>query len=214
MRPKRTVTKRRVTRRTVTKRTATKRTVWRASIGALAVVGVLIFGAWLTTSSAAAQPGIVTGPIAHQPAPAAGAPGGGAPPAGASLAPTAPEGSPAIRPSASQSKTGSAPSANGGASITKGEVIAYVQTHHMPRMSAPAQPFVVTRAELVRSDVITTLLHGEIIGTPDDQLLWYVEVNGTFTASGPSDAPVLTFHHGVWVFDPTTGNLLLYGGHP
>jgi hypothetical protein len=128
-------------------------------------------------------------------------------------------GSPAIRPPASQSKTGgassgSASSANGGASITKGEVIAYVQTHHMPRMSAPAQPFVVTRAELLRSDVITSLLHGESVGTPDAELLWYVEVKGTFTASGPSDTSVMTFHHGVWVFDPTTGNLLLCGGQP
>lgn len=192
------------------KRTASQGTTWKLSIGALAVVGSLVLGAWLTTPSAAAQRDTLTGPVAQQPAAGAPHPGAaqtGGPPPSASGARTAPAGLPAIAPSASQMKTG-------GPAITKGAVIAYVQTHAMPRMSAPAQPFVVTRAELLRSDVITTLLNGESVGAPDDQLLWYVEVNGTFSGGGSPNTPPVTFHHGTWVFDPVTGNLLLCGSRP
>ncbi len=166
-----------------------KRTALKVWIGALALVGSLILGVWLTAPSASAQPYTAAMQGAHQRS------------AGAPQTSTAPQGIPAIP------KTD-------GALITKDDVIGYVQTHGMPSMSTPAQPFVVTRVELLRSDVITSLLNGEIIGTPDEQLLWYVEVDGIFTRGGPAGAPLMTFHHGVEVFDPATGNLLLLGGRP
>lgn len=95
--------------------------------------------------------------------------------------------------------------------ITQNDVIKYVQTVGMPRMHNPTGSFTVTRAELLTSSAISARLHGEETGYPDSALLWFVEVHGTFVFFGPQGRTV-TAHIGYQVFDPTTGDLVMFGG--
>lgn len=95
--------------------------------------------------------------------------------------------------------------------ITQNDVIKYVQTVGMPRMHNPTGSFTVTRAALLTSSAISARLHGEETGYPDSALLWFVEVHGTFVFFGPQGRTV-TAHIGYQVFDPTTGDLVMFGG--
>lgn len=98
-----------------------------------------------------------------------------------------------------------------GSPITQADVIKYVQTSGMPRVLTQAQSVKVTRAELLTSSEISVLLHGEPTGYPDDAMLWFVEMNGTFVF--PANlGQTITSHVGYQVFDPITGNLVMYGG--
>lgn len=98
-----------------------------------------------------------------------------------------------------------------GSPIAQGDVVKYVQHAVMPRTLGPARAFTVTHAELLTSTEISTRLHGEQTGYPDNAMLWFVDLRRTFTFSGPHNT-VVTAHIGYQVFDPTTGNLVMFGG--
>jgi hypothetical protein len=118
------------------------------------------------------------------------------------LPPTAPTGSPAIKPT-----TGGTPA------FSVDDAKRYVATHHVPMgLSRDSKP-VITRAEFLTSREITDRLHGAASGFPDDYLLCYVELQGPVTFSGPKGAKV-TYNRGVLIFDAHSGNLIIGGGMP
>ena len=82
----------------------------------------------------------------------------------------------------------------------------------MRRNLAAGAPTVV-RVEFLTSKQVSTLLGGESIGLPDDALLCYVGLQGSFAFPGPQ-GPTVTYPRGVEVFDAWTGNLLISGGMP
>jgi hypothetical protein len=81
----------------------------------------------------------------------------------------------------------------------------------MPRTLNATSPFTVTHAELLTSLAISARLHGEQTGYPNNATLWFVQMHGTFVFPGPGGHTV-TSHIGYQVFDPTTGNLVMFGG--
>lgn len=98
-----------------------------------------------------------------------------------------------------------------GGPITQDDVIKYVQMAGMPGTLNHTSSITVTRAVLLTSSVISAYLHDEQTGYPDSESLWFVEIRGTFVFSGPPGQTV-TSHIGYQVFDPTTGNLVMFGG--
>ena len=95
--------------------------------------------------------------------------------------------------------------------FTTDDVVQYVHAHSMPDASLSGPKPVITRIAFLTSREVSILLKGESTGVPDDTLLCYVELSGTFTFSGSSGVTV-TYHTGVEVFDAHTGNLLITGG--
>ncbi len=95
--------------------------------------------------------------------------------------------------------------------FTTDDVVQYVHAHPMPDASLSGPKPVITRIAFLTSREVSTRLKGESTGVPDDTLLCYVELSGTFTFSGSSGVTV-TYHTGVEVFDAHTGNLLITGG--
>jgi hypothetical protein len=69
----------------------------------------------------------------------------------------------------------------------------------------------VIKVEFLMSQQLSQLLGGENTGLPDNTLVCYVELQGTFTFHTPSGSTV-TYSKGVEVFDAHTGNLLIAGG--
>jgi hypothetical protein len=92
------------------------------------------------------------------------------------------------------------------ASITQNDVLRYANQFPMPLVGRGKAK--VTSAELLTSQQISTVLDGETTGFPDDHALWFVQVSGTFVFPGGKG----TSHHGYEVFDPSTGNLVMFGG--
>lgn len=95
--------------------------------------------------------------------------------------------------------------------FTTDDVVQYVHAHPMPDASLSGPKPVITRIAFLTSREVSILLKGESTGVPDDTLLCYVELSGTFTFSGSAGVTV-TYHTGVEVFDAHTGNLLITGG--
>lgn len=81
----------------------------------------------------------------------------------------------------------------------------------MPQTLNHTSSFTVTHAALLTSSKISVRLNGEETGYPDSALLWFVELHGTFVFFGPQGRTV-TAHIGYQVFDPTTGDLIMFGG--
>jgi hypothetical protein len=79
----------------------------------------------------------------------------------------------------------------------------------MPHTLGPSHTFAVTDAELLTSAQISTRLHGESTGYADNALLWFVEMQGTFVFPGLSGDVQAKL--GYQIFDPTTGNLIMFG---
>lgn len=98
-----------------------------------------------------------------------------------------------------------------GGHITRDDVIKYVQMTGMPATINRPSSITITRAELLTSSTISARLHDEQTGYPNEALLWFVEIRGTFVFSGPPGQTV-TSHTGYQVFDPTSGNLVMFGG--
>lgn len=97
-----------------------------------------------------------------------------------------------------------------GGPITQADVIKYVRAAGMPRTIGPAHAITVTRAELLTSSIISARLHGERTGYSDNATLWFVEIHGTFVFPA-YHGQVVTSHIGYQVFDPITGNLVMFG---
>ena len=72
-------------------------------------------------------------------------------------------------------------------------------------------PLTTVNVQILTSLQVTTLLKGESTGLPDQTLLYYVDLHGTFTFAGPDNISA-TYLHGYEVFDAHTGNLVMWGG--
>lgn len=107
--------------------------------------------------------------------------------------------------------------------FSKQDVSNYVNTHAMPGNLAPrANVRVLQFLCGPVAPTLTAILGGPITtGLPDDTLVCFVELQGTFIFAGPAvpsaDHPQrqqVSFTLGFEVFDATTGNLLIEGGIP
>lgn len=97
------------------------------------------------------------------------------------------------------------------AAFTTNDVVQYVGTHLLPDATISGSKPVIKKVEFLTNQEVSMLLGGESVGTSDNTLLCYVELQGTFTFYGPRGAQV-TYHIGIEVFDAHTGNLLITGG--
>ena len=70
------------------------------------------------------------------------------------------------------------------AAFSTSDAIQYVNTHPMPGATLTGAKPVVVKAAFLLSQEVSTLLKGESTGVPDNTLLCYVEVQGTFTFYG------------------------------
>src|SRR5258708_31985413 len=111
-------------------------------------------------------------------------------------------GIPAIKPQSSLATSG-------GARITKADVVQWVSTHQTDNQVAGTPSATVISVEFLTSKQVSTRLHGESTGVPDDILLCYVRVHGTFETNPPQGVPAVVYHDGYLVFDAQTGNLLM-----
>lgn len=95
--------------------------------------------------------------------------------------------------------------------FTVTDVAQYVSTHPMPRDIASGAKSTIVGIAFLTSQQVTVLLRGESTGLPDDALLCYVELHGTFVFPGPAGVTA-TYLRGYEVFDAHTGNILMAGG--
>lgn len=126
--------------------------------------------------------------------------------------PMAVVGSPAIKPHlTTNSSPSSASSTAEKPTFLASDASAYVTTHPMWRnLAAWATPTVVKVAFLT-SKQVSALLGGESTGMPDNALLCFVELRGSFSFAGPTGVTV-TYSTGFEVFDAHSGNFLMSGG--
>jgi hypothetical protein len=97
-----------------------------------------------------------------------------------------------------------------GPSFTAADAAQFATTHRMWH-NLSNTPAHVIQVQFLTSQQLSQLLGGESTGLPDNTLVCYVELQGTFTFQTPSGATV-TYSKGVEVFDAHTGNLLIAGG--
>lgn len=95
-------------------------------------------------------------------------------------------------------------------SYTTADTVQYATTHQMWRNLNASRSSVVS-VRFMSSEEVDTILHTST-GEPNDALICYVEMTGTFTFPG-LNGPV-SYPRGFEVFDAYTGNLLLAGGRP
>ena len=81
----------------------------------------------------------------------------------------------------------------------------------MPRTLGRRNPVTDIHPELLTAAQISTHLHGESIGYPNNTVLWFVELRGEFVFPGPPGGQSITAHLGYQVFDPVTGDLIMFG---
>ncbi len=103
------------------------------------------------------------------------------------------------------------PRTNTSPAFTVEDAVQYVNTHPMPRAFIPTSRPTIVKTAFLTSREVSALLNGESTGLPDNTLLCYVELHGTFTFPGPSGTTV-TYQTGIEVFDAHTGNFLISGG--
>ncbi len=73
-------------------------------------------------------------------------------------------------------------------------------------------PVTITRILFITSYDACQLMRGESVGLPNDAIVCYVQLSGTFLFSSPfSTTPQPPLHTGEEVFDGKTGNLLVLG---
>jgi hypothetical protein len=113
-----------------------------------------------------------------------------------------PMGAPAIKPRNSTT-----------AVIALDDVKQYVATHPLPLTFVKSGKPAITSARLLTSKQVSESSGGMATGFPDDYQLYYVELQGPVTFSGPRGTKV-TYNKGVLIFDAHTGNLVISGGQP
>ncbi|MBV9259408.1 MAG: hypothetical protein JO215_15435 [Ktedonobacteraceae bacterium] len=88
---------------------------------------------------------------------------------------------------------------------TRADILQYASQVVMPIASRGHMQ--AKSAELLTSQQISKLLAGESTGFSKDHALWFVEVTGSFNFPGKGLS-----RRGYEVFDPSTGNLVMFGG--
>jgi hypothetical protein len=83
----------------------------------------------------------------------------------------------------------------------------------MPENRASGSPVIVTSVAFLTSQQVSANLNGESTGLPDNTLLCFVEMRGTFTFAGGLGS-LVTYSRGYELFDAHTGNILMAGGLP
>ena len=119
---------------------------------------------------------------------------------------TYPPGIPAIHPQSGSAQTPGSPA------FTAADVTHYIQTQGFIRTTSGAVP-AIAQIEFITAQEASALLQGESIGRPDNALVCYVVLTGSFRANGPvpPGATIPIVHTAYEVFDAHTGNLLMYG---
>ncbi len=116
-----------------------------------------------------------------------------------------PPGVPAIQPRASLQS-------QGGPAFTADDVTVYIQTQSFIRTTSGAVP-TITQITFMTAQQASALLQGEDIGRPDNALVCYVALEGSFQTRGPlppgAANPIV--HIAYELFDAQTGNLLMWG---
>lgn len=120
----------------------------------------------------------------------------------ANLAPTAPMGSPAIRPRN-----------NGTRAFSVEDAKQYIATHQLLMGLAKGGKPTIVNAEFMSSKEVSEHWNGTTTGFPDDYQLCYIELDGPVTFVGPSGLKV-TYNKAVLIFDAHSGNLVFEGGRP
>lgn len=115
-----------------------------------------------------------------------------------------PMGAPAIQPHLASSSPMVA-------TFTTADASQYALVHGMPENPRSESSPVITRVMFATSAQVSAILNGENTGLPDNYLLCYVELTGTFAFAGPQGT-VISYQKGFEVFDAHTGNLLMAGG--
>jgi hypothetical protein len=94
--------------------------------------------------------------------------------------------------------------------FVKSDVVAYFQTHNLPRNGGTTSQIHVDSLELITSGEVTNRLHGVQTGLPDGDRVGFATLSGTFLFSAPSSKPK-AFQRAYAAFDAGTGNLLMIG---
>ncbi len=96
-------------------------------------------------------------------------------------------------------------------SFTEQDVRDYVsQGVSLGKIAVIGQP-TVTRVTFMTASDASRMLHGEYIGLPDDAIVCYVELSGTFRVDAPFGAHPADSHTAELIFDAHSGNLIITG---
>jgi len=107
------------------------------------------------------------------------------------------------------------PTSNNIPAFTKDDVIQYVKTHDVLFSDTPPSAITAIDVSFITSQEVNKIINRQGTGIPDNYLLCFVRLTGTFIFSGPptlSGKPTSsTFGQAFEVFDAKTGNLLMAG---
>lgn len=123
------------------------------------------------------------------------------------FAPQAPHGVSAIQPTIPDA----APNTP---AFTEQDVVDFInRTRYVGLMDGvdPGNLPTITRIEFITEREYKARHHNDSNGQPDDTLLCYVELAGSFTLAGPAQARTEKCRRGFLVFHARTGNKLQYG---
>ena len=136
-----------------------------------------------------------------------------------------PDGVPAVTPSHKVTTVINQTTVN----VSSNDVTQFVTSFGMPRCLVVNNGHAtVLKILLITAQQASILMQGEDIGRPASALVYYVQVQGPFETDGlsapassiistPTQAPTTTYKTwsvGEMVFDPSTGNLLVWGFPP
>jgi hypothetical protein len=111
------------------------------------------------------------------------------------------------------------PRTSGSPAITINDVRQYLQNTPFPGgPTVSGKPYTIVSITLMASKQASMIMHGEYVGIPDNQLVYYVVVRGPFILTGMSVPPGVNVGNKTPVvqtadeiFDAQTGNLLVFG---
>lgn len=95
--------------------------------------------------------------------------------------------------------------------FTASDAAQYAQTHPL-FYAQVVGPFKVLSAQFMTSQQLRDRLGGESTGLPDNALVCYIELQGTFLFGGRPGDKTLTFHTAYEVYDAADGNIVMSGG--
>lgn len=107
------------------------------------------------------------------------------------------------------------PTVKGVPAFTANDVIKYIQKHNMPFNDTPPGSITAINVQFITSKAVNKIIARQGSGIPDNYLLCFVTLTGTFTFPGPPESNGRsssgTYRQAYEVFDATTGNLLMGG---
>jgi hypothetical protein len=89
--------------------------------------------------------------------------------------------------------------------VSGNAVTNFARTTGIPFSRGQQHP-TVTSTQLLTSEQISAILHGESTGFPANKQLWFVQMTGSFAYAQQANR-----HHAYEIIDPSTGNLVMMG---